>query len=222
MVVNSDTSGEIDTVGVEREVRRFSSLPAFNGGCESRSCGDVSDFRISYSPDGRYISMMQSWGGANFRLWSVDGKLLASNPSNVSYNMSAWSGDGLYFVNGSDVAVWRNGTMSTFLPGVHWLRPKASPAGGQIVYMARDSSSLGHVHSVDIATQKVREIKSGRANPVFLTPRFIWYKGEHACSSCDPSLPVADTGTTYIYDLQTGIESTSVITEVYDVWPHAA
>jgi hypothetical protein len=30
------------------------------------------------------------------------------------------------------------------------------------------------------------------------------------------------TGKTYIYDLQTGTETESIITQVFDVWPHPA
>jgi hypothetical protein len=223
MVVNSDASSEVDTA-VEGQVRKFSSMPAFNGGCETRACGDTSDFRLLYSPDGGYISMIQNLGGLNFQLWTKDGALAASNPPGTGYNMSVWSGDGLYFVGPGGVSYWRKGTTSSFLPGVQWIRPKASPAGGQIVYMARDSHSLSHVYVVDTNTKKAREIKSGRSNPVFLTPRYLWYKGERVCSTCDPtgSLPVTDTGTTYIYDLETGVESTSIITNVFDAWPHAA
>jgi len=224
-LANGNTESELRTVTGAAN-RSFGSMPAFNGGCESRSCGDGSDFKLSFSPDGKYISMMQSWGGPNFLLWTTDGKPVTTNqPANESYNMSVWSGSGLYFVNASGVVVWRDGQLSTLLPRVSWVRPHASPDGTRIVYMTRDAKSLGHVWVVDTATGKARELKSGRADPVFLTPRYVWYKGQSACGSgpdCYPDFPVADTGITYIYDLQTGTESRSIIKQVYDVWPHAA
>jgi len=224
-IANSDTKSELHMVTGPAN-RSVSSFAPFNGGCESRSCGDSSDFELSFSPDGKYISMMQSWGGPNFLLWTQDGKPVTTNqPANESYNMSVWSGTGLYFVNATGVVVWRDGQLSKLLPRVSWLRPHASPDGGRIVYMTRDTKSLGHVWVVDTATGNARELKSGRADPVFLTPRYVWYKGQTACAvgpDCYPDFPVADTGATYIYDLQTGTEYGSVITQVFDVWPHAA
>jgi hypothetical protein len=225
-VANGETKSELRTVTAAAN-RSFASMPPFNGGCETRSCGDGSSFKLSFSPDGKYISMMQDWGGPNFLLWTTDGKPVATKqPANSSYHMSVWSGNGLYFVDASGVVVWRDGQQSAFLPGVSWLRPIASPDGGRIVYMTRDAKSVGHVWVVDTATRKVSELKSSRAEPAFLTPRYVWYKGQSACNisapDCYADFPVADTGTTYIYDLQTGIESQSIITQVYDAWPHAA
>jgi hypothetical protein len=223
-VSNESSKSELHLVtgGQDRVV---STMPAILGGCETRSCGDRSDFRLSYSQDGHFISLVQSFGGPNFRLWSSDGKLLKSNEPGSSYGMSAWSGNGLYVVGANGVAVWRNAVASSFLPGVSWLRPKGSPGGDQIVYAARDSSGFAHTYVVDTTTTKVRELKQGRSEPVFLTARYIWYQGERACvaaDQCDPSFPVVATGKTYIYDLQDGAETESVITSVADVWPHAA
>jgi hypothetical protein len=205
--------------------RVVSSMPFLLGGCETRSCGDRSDIRLSYSPDGMFISLVQSFGGPNFRLWTSDGKLLKSNEPHLSYGMSAWSGGSLYFVSSSGVAAWHNGVVSSFLPGVSWLRPKGSPAGGQIVYAARDQSGWAHTYLVDTGSGKVRELKAAREEPVFLTSRYIWYQGERSCvavDQCDPGLLVVPNGKTYIYDLQTGTETESMITGVADVWPHAA
>ena len=61
---------------------------------------------------------------------------------------------------------------------------------------------------------------------MFLTSRYIWYEGERACVAADVcgSAPGGHplNGKTYIYDLQTGTETESIITGVADVWPHAA
>jgi hypothetical protein len=138
--------------------------------------------------------------------------------------MSTWSGAGLYFVDANGVAVLQNGVVSSFLPGVSWLRPKGSPAGGQIVYAARDHSGYAHTYVVDTSSGRVRELKAGRAEPIFLTSRYIWYQGERPCvaaDQCDPALPVVPNGKTYIYDLLDNTETESIITNVFDVWPHA-
>jgi hypothetical protein len=71
----------------------------------------------------------------------------------------------------------------------------------------------------------VRELKKGRAEPAYLTSRYIWYKGERACvaaDQCPPGWGVVASGKTYIYDLVTGTETASIIDQVFDVWPHPA
>ena len=205
--------------------RLVSSMPPIFGGCESPSCVFHTEFRLLYSPDGKYISLTQSYGGPNFRLWDAQGKLLKSNPDGSSYSGSVWSGGSLYFVDADGVEFWRNGVTSAFLPGVRWVRPHGSPDGSHIVYAASDKAGSTHVYVVDIGTRSIREIKQSRRDPVFLTSRYLWYQGERACQTvdlCDNSLPVIASGTTYIYDLVDGTEATSLITDVHDVWPHAA
>ncbi len=205
--------------------RLVSSMPSILGGCETPTCAFLVEFRLLYSPDGKFISLTQSFGGPNFRLWNSDGKLLKSNPDGSSYSMSVWSGGSLYFVDANGVEVWHDGGMSAFLPGVRWVRPKGSPDGSQIVYAASDSAGATHVYVVNTTTKSVREIKKSRREPVFLTSRYLWYEGERACATadlCDKSLPVISNGTNYIYDLQDSTEATSIIGQVHDVWPHAA
>jgi hypothetical protein len=210
--------------------RVLGSVPASGaGGCETiEGCAIANsvDFRLSYSPDGAAISLVSSgFGKSVFRILSSDGKPLKSSDS-LGATMSAWSGTGLYFRDAGGVQVWRAGAISSFLPGVAWIRPKASPAGGKIVYVARDNLGWAHTYVVDTTTAIVRELKIGRAEPVFLTSRYVWYQGERECvpaDGCGPTPPFHPlSGKTYIYDLQDGTETESLITGVSDVWPHAA
>jgi hypothetical protein len=199
------------------------------GGCESiAGCGIANsiDYRLSYSPDGAFISMVfNGFGKSVFRIWSSDGKPLESGDSQ-EFTMSAWSGSGLYFRDAQGVAVWRAGNTSIFLPGVVWIRPHGSPGGGQVIYLSRDADGWGHASVVDTTTRVARELKAHRSEPVFLTSRYVWYLGERDCVPADacgahpPFHPAS--GKTYIYDLQDGTETESVITSVADVWPHAA
>jgi len=199
-------------------------VPAGGYGCESQACADGWDSRLAFSPDGAYVSLMVLSGPVSgFHLWSTDGKLITS-PTSPGGTMSVWSGRTLYYLSANGVKSWRDGVTSSFLAGVRWVRPKGSPAGGLLVYEARDASGLAHVYTVDTANGKVRELKAGRKEPAFLTSRYVWYAGERMCLASDPCVtgPTIATGKTYIYDLQTGTEYDSIITNVYDVWPHAA
>ena len=199
------------------------------GGCEDiAGCAIANsvDFRLFYSPNGTYISLVSSgFGKSVFRIWSADGRLLKSSDS-LGPTMSVWTGAGLYFRDAGGVTVWRAGAVSTFLPGVSWIRPKASPDGGQIVYVTRDSGGWADSYVVDTASGTVRELNARRAEPVFLTSRYVWYQGERECVPADgcganpPFHPLS--GKAYIYDLQTGTETESTIASVWDVWPHSA
>ena len=161
--------------------------------------------------------------GSFLRVWTSAGKLVSSDDRDA--NMSVWSGANLYFRDAKGVEVWHNGKISSFLPGVAWIRPKASPAGGQIVYETRDAKRVTHVFIVDTGTRKVRELASGRSEPAYLTSQMIWYQAEPAClltGKCDAGFPGIASGSTYIYDMVSGTESGSVITSVIDGWPRGA
>jgi hypothetical protein len=196
-------------------------------------CEDRVDSRMAFSPDGSEIALVDSWGGPVLRIWTKDGAVLASVDAKqvtpqAAPTMSAWSGKSLYFRDSNGVERWSQGVQSLALPGVAWIRPKASPAGGSIVYEVRDSSGIPNVFFLNTSTGQIRELARSRSEPAFLTSRYVWWKGERPCGSGD-SYPCGAgspwsvaTGKTYIYDLQTGAEFESVITTVWDVWPHPA
>ncbi len=220
------TADGLHVIAAGRDQTFGAPLPEPPGGygCESYVCADTWDMRLAFSPDGAYISLLVlsgPWTG--FRLWSSDGKLLTS-PTSQAPTMSVWSGRTFYFRDTNGVEAWRNAVTSSFLPGIQWIRPKSSPAGGAIVYEARDRSGLPHAYYVDTVSKKVTDLKAGRTAPTFLTSRYIWYAGERLCVASDQCVtgPTVPTGKTYIYDLETGTEYGSVITNVFDVWPHAA
>jgi hypothetical protein len=214
--------------GVDTTVGSLPLLPI--SGCEVAPCpgpfqdpADKWDFRLSYSPDGAYIAVVQNGIRSFFRVWGSDGTLLSSADGGGA-TMSVWSGSSLYFRDATGVEVWRSGVISTFLRGVEWIRPKASPDGRLIVYEARQLGSA-HVFIVDTTSGQIRDLGQGRSEPAFLTSRYIWYEAEPACvaeGTCQSSFPGIASGKTYIYDLQDGTETESTITSVLDVWPHAA
>jgi hypothetical protein len=194
-------------------------------GCESQTCGDNWQFRLAYSPDAQYIALIETIGTAYFRVCSSAGKVLYSADSRPTATAMVWSGTGLYFRDSQGVEVWHAGTgVTAVAPGVAWIVPHASPAGGLILYTVRDASSLPHVYVLDTATSRTRELAAGADSAHFLTPRYVWYEGVRLCKPGEQTCvfgPLTATGKTYIYDLQTGSTFDSIITSVTDTWPHA-
>jgi hypothetical protein len=231
ITVNPTTSvAELHLVlrGQNQHASNIAPLPI--AGCESRSCSDDVDFRLMYSPNGSYISLVQPFGEANLRMWTSEGQTIMSGSSAMTDlgtkpTMSVWSGKNFYWRSADGVQLSRDGAASPGLPGVRWIRPKASPGGSQIVYATRDSSGTAHIYLLDTAANVPRELTKSRSEPAFLNPHLIWYKEERPCvasDQCPPDAKTIPSGKTYIYDLQDNTETESVIAAVFDVWPHAA
>jgi hypothetical protein len=194
-------------------------------------CADIVDLRLLYSPNGAYVSFASYWGPPLIRIWTSDGKLVGSIDADNSGvgsgpTMSVWSGNSLLFRDNQGIHVWRDGAQSLLLPGVAWIRPKASPAGGQVVYAAKDQTGKPNVFILDTSSGSVRMVAKVRSEPAFLNSHLIWYKEERPCASGDVypcgAVATVETGKTYIYDLQDNTETESVIAAVWDVWPHGA
>jgi hypothetical protein len=208
--------------GYDRVVDSTPEVP-FGFSCSNHAGCANWEIRVSYSGDGAYVSFVQQLPLSVFRIWASNGKVVKSMDGS-SATMSVWTGNSLYWRDDVGVEVWRNGSVSLLLPGVSWYAPRASPNGAQIVYETWDAGfTTAHVNLLDTATGKARQIAPSRSRPAFLTSRYIWYQGERPCLTTEVcNDPTIATGTTYLYDLQTGAENQSIITDVYDVWPHPA
>ncbi len=188
-------------------------------------------FDLAFSPDGRYVSMVEDIpGGTDMQVRRLDGTLVSEIGSN-SFNpapqdfttVGVWDGAGLYFRDSKGVEVWRDGSVAPVLAGVAWTASAASPAGGQIVYALEGADGLHHPNLLNTKTGAVKTLSTHAGFGYrYLGPRYLWYAGERNCAAADicPFGGNVPTGTTYILDIETGIESESRITQVLDVWPH--
>lgn len=199
--------------GVDREFDSVPSIPPV--GCESRTCADNWQISLLFSPDGAYISLISLSG--TFRLWTFAGKLLKSLDGSHA-TMQVWASGALYWRDDKGVERWRSGAQTLVLPGVQWIRPHASPDGAHIVYETRDAAGTAHVYLYNTAADTAIEIASSRSEPAYLNAGYLWYQGETPCASC----PLGPTLVTayYLRDVTTGVEYRSIITHVWDVWPH--
>lgn len=225
---NSASQLHLVAAGVDRVVDTMPPLP-WEFGCENATCAASLDLRLVFSQSGNYISLVDNWGGPTLRIWTSDGKPLKSidSPSHADLKttptMSVWSGNSLYFRDDKGVEVWRgNGDESLLMPGVAWIRPKASPDGTQIVYAARDASGTAHVYVFGTRTASMQELGKSRSEPAFLNSHLIWYREERLCLPADAcsGITTVNTGKTFVYDLQDNTETESVIAAVWDAWPH--
>ncbi len=214
----------IATGGIDRVV---GSAPTW---CHCGNGSEDNSLVVSFSPNGQFVSLIDNLMlGTNLQIRRLDGSLVGTEirgdrTATNRLTMGVWSGTDFFYRDPQGVQRWREGAVKQFLPGVVWLHPWASPAGGQVVYSARGSDGFSRVSVVDTSTGQTRQLSSQpRSWPIFLTPRYVWYRGERLFQPDDGiCIMTTGTGKTYIYDLQTGTEWESVITTIADVWPHRA
>jgi hypothetical protein len=207
--------------------RSLSSAPPW---CYCGNGTEEGAVSVAFSPSGQFISMIDGVGhfGSNLQIRRIDGSLVSESTGTglgAGVTMGIWSGDTFYFRGSGDVKAWREGAITTLRAGIPWLRPKAAPGGGQIAFYTRGSDGLAKVSVIDTTSAVVKQLSDQpRIAPVFLSSRYVWYQGERLCIAGDQCVfnHTVLTGTSYIYDLQSGLESESVITDVADVWPHGS
>jgi hypothetical protein len=198
--------------------------------CHCGAGEEANSITVAFSPNGQFVSLVDFLqAGTTLQIRRLDGsfvwpELRGDRNTNV-ITMGVWSGGDLFFRDLNGVERWHDSGVTSFLRDVAWLHPWASPAGGQIVYAVRGGDGFSHVSVVDTATAQTRQLSNQpRAMPVFLTPRYVWYRGERACVPNEPGICTKTTfsGKTYIFDLQSGTEWESIIAAVADVWPHGS
>ena len=132
---NSGGQLRLNSGGQDRIIAPIATLVPTHG-CPYTSCADQADIRLLFSPDGTSISLVQNYGGPSLYIWTLAGKLLQTDASE-SDMMSVWSGSALYYRDDAGVERWQAGVKSLLLPGVAWIRPRATLTEGQIVYEVR-------------------------------------------------------------------------------------
>jgi Tol biopolymer transport system component len=187
---------------------------------------DEDDSYLSFSPDGKYIALFQTFhtGGTGETApdqirRATDGGLVYSTSG---MTMAVWASvpSRLYFRDGNSAAMHRWDATSgvSNMTAIKWIRPRSSPDGRWIAYTFRTTSGLGGVGLYSVQANSISNTTPpGRSGVKFLTNDLVWYVGERACSNCiGPEL----TGQTYIYSIAGASEVTARLSAVYDAWPH--
>jgi len=187
------------------------------------------DTFLSYSPDGLYMALFQTFhtGGSGETApdqirRAGDGSLVYSTSG---MTMAIWASvpSRLFFRDTTGhVHRWDPTAGLSSMTTLNWIRPKASPDGRWIAYTFPTVSGVGGVGFYSVQANSVSNTSPpGRSGVRFLTNDLVWYIGERQCSTCFGGLPTP-TGVTYIYDIAGASEVTSRLSGVNDAWPHSS
>jgi len=187
------------------------------------------DTFLSFSPDGLYIALVQTFATGGTGATAPDQVRRASDGSlafsTSGMTMGVWASvpSRLFFRDSSgSMQRWDPSSGVSTMLALHWIRPRSSPDGRWIAYTFRTgTSSIGGVGFYSVQGNSVANTSPpGRSTVRFLNNILVWYIGEAACDTCFGGLP-APTGATYIYDIGGAAETPSRITNLYDAWPHS-
>jgi hypothetical protein len=186
------------------------------------------DTFLSFSPDGLYIALVQTFATGGTGATAPDQIRNASDGSLVfsttGMTMGVWASvpSRLFFRDSSgSMRRWDPSSGASPMMSLNWIHPRSSPDGRWIAYTFRTgTSSIGGVGFYSVQSNSVVNTSPpGRSNGRFLNNILVWYIGEVPCDTCFGGLP-APTGSTYIYDIGGASETASRITNLYDAWPH--
>lgn len=198
---------------------------------------DNDDLFVGFSADGQYVAVettfTQGKGGATSTAAPVQVNHVSDG--SVAYTrtdgtMAQWAGSGarLYFRTGAGVQSWAPGSgVVTVSASTAWVRPHPSPDGSRMAFSVVNAQGNHIAETLDLtsASGAIQQLSpSPRIGAIFVNASLVWYAGESLCTTATPcglgGPPL--TGTTYIYDLGSGVEAGSIDTSFYDAWPHVA
>jgi hypothetical protein len=203
--------------------RVLATLPAVPG----RGGTDEDDSYLSFSPDGQYIALFQTYHVGGSGETAADQIRRASDGGLVysasGMTMAVWSSipSRLFFRDSSGaVRRWDSISGVSSMTSLHWIRPQSSPDGRWIAYTIRTTNEVGAVGLYSVQGNSVSgPTLTSRSHVRFLNTDLIWYIGDKACACLGGPLP---SGVTYIYSIAGGSEVTARLSSVLDVWPRSA
>ena len=184
------------------------------------------DLYLSFSPDGNYVALFQTFATGGSGETAQDQIRKASDGSLVystaGMTMAVWASvpSRLFFRDmGGNIHRWDPSTGLSSISSLKWIRPRSSPDGRWIAYTFPTTSGVDGVGFFSVqANAQQNTTPPGRSGVVFLTNDLVWYSGEKPCSTCFGGLPTA-SGVTYIYSVSGASEITSRLATVNDAWP---
>jgi Tol biopolymer transport system component len=188
------------------------------------------DAMVGFSADGKYVALENTFSSAAgaarpFQIVRLsDRKLVYSRTDGT---MATWgrSGATFYFRTTRGTESWdpTNGAKVVTFQGFRWIHPWPSADGKRIAYVDTDNVGYHYPGYAQLSDGQAIRVRSRAATgAAFLNSRLMWYQEEAACSGptvCGLGEPKL-TGRTFIYDVVARTESVSVISALFDSWPH--
>jgi hypothetical protein len=198
-----------------------------------RGVGRDDELRLEYSPDDRYLLMVDTFLGNQGQapetgqflvLRATDNTIAFLPPAALSANatMATWArhSNRLYYRDAVGVRTWdaESTTIGTLASGLHWYDPAASTDDRSIAFTDIDAQFVPHVRVYNLSSkQAVAPTSTPRSHPIFITPDIIWYLEEQACQSECMGGPWLASGKVLAYDLKSKTETALPFTDVHSL-----
>lgn len=198
-----------------------------------RGIGRDDEVRLEYSPDDKYLLMVDTFVGNQGQapetgqflvLRTADNTVAFLPPSGTSANatMATWArhNNRLYYRDAVGVRTWdaEVHSVGTLAAGLHWYDPAPSPDDRWLAYTDIDSHFAPHVMLYDLqGNQSVATSAAARSHPIFITGDTIWYLEEQACSSECLGGPSQPSGKVFAYSLSGKSETTLPFSDVHSL-----
>ena len=206
------------------------------GNIPGRGGSPDDDAFIGFSADGKYVAIEQTLtGGKGGSGLAPPIQVNRVADGSVAYSrsdgtMAAWAGAGarLYFRTSAGVQAWDPAAgVLTISAGTSWIHPHPSPDGSRMAFSVLNAQGnhVAEVLDLTSSTGAIQQLSpQPRVGAAFIDASLVWYAGENICTTASPcglgGPPLS--GSTYIYDLGSGVETGSVDTDFFDAWPHYA
>jgi hypothetical protein len=200
-----------------------------------RGVGRDDELRLEYSPDDKYLLMVDTFVGNQGQapetgqflvLRTADNSVAFFPPSGTSANatMATWArhSNRLYYRDAVGVRTWdaEVHSVGTLAGGLHWYDPAPSPDDRWLAYTDIDSHFVPHVKLYDLqGNQSVATAPAAGSHPIFITADTIWYLEEQACTSECLGGPSQPSGKVFAYSLSARSETTLPFSDVRSLSP---
>jgi len=198
-----------------------------------RGVGRDDELRLEYSPDDKYLLMVDTFVGNQGQapetgqflvLRTADNSVAFLPPSGTSANatMATWArhSNRLYYRDAVGVRTWdaEVHSVGTLAGGLHWYDPAASPDDRWLAYTDIDANFVPHVKLYDLqGNSSVTTAPAPRSHPIFITGDTLWYLEEQACTSECLGGPSQPSGKVFAYNLTTKSETTLPFSDVHSL-----
>jgi hypothetical protein len=198
-----------------------------------RGIGRDDEVRLEYSPDDKYLLMVDTFVGNQGQapetgqflvLRTADNTVAFLPPSGTSANatMATWArhNDRLYYRDAVGVRTWdaEVHSVGTLAGGLHWYDPAPSPDDRWLAYTDIDTNFVPHAKLYDLqSNQSDATSPAARSHPIFISGDTIWYLEEQACSSECLGGPSQPSGKVFAYSLLAKSETTLPFSDVHSL-----